>query len=47
LHAYIADVALDVLAALWAGEFEFSHKFYQPQGVPTSELVTLTSNFFF
>jgi hypothetical protein len=38
LRASVTGVARDVLAALRAGELEFSHKFYRAN-VPVSELV--------
>jgi hypothetical protein len=38
LRPRIANAALNVLSALRAGEFEFSHKFYRPQNVPVSDM---------
>src|SRR5208282_5624884 len=40
LRSRMTGIALNVLAAERAGEFEFSHKFYWPQNVPASELLT-------
>jgi len=47
LRSRIAGVALNVLAAERAGEFEFSHKFDWPQNVPASESLMPILNFHF
>ena len=38
LRSRIAGVALDLLAALRAGELEFNHKFYWPRNVAGSDM---------
>jgi hypothetical protein len=41
LHSGIIDVALDVLAALRTGEFEFSHKFLLAFGIGNADIKLL------